>query len=281
LTANPPRIKLDISFTGTNFRGFQLQSKGATVQGEVENAIEKIGFSPRLTGCSRTDGGVHARVFSAHFADTNPKRSCREILKGINGGLPDDILITSVSRIDGDFHARYSSIEKSYRYFLYLGDAAPPPVSPFITEVFPQISMEKMAEALPLFLHERDFRAFTTSEGRKSKTIREIKSLSILACEPVICLEITGRSFLHRMVRFIAGALVAYSRDKISKDFLESALSGKEDFLPFPALAAKGLHLWDVKYGEIKVREHHENLCPLKLWPFESVKFKEAGRAPS
>jgi tRNA pseudouridine38-40 synthase len=280
LVTNSPRIKLDLSFTGTNFRGFQLQSKGATVQGSLETALQKIGFPQRLIGCSRTDGGVHARLFVAHFSDTNPKRSCREILKGINGSLPDDILITSVSRVEGDFHARFSSIEKNYRYFLYLGDAAPPPVSPFISELFPQISLEKMNEALPLFLKERDFRAFTTAEGRKSSTTREIKSLSILASPPVICLEIKGRSFLHRMARFIAGALVAYSRDKISKDFLESALSGKEDFLPFPALAAKGLHLWDVKYGEIKVTEKYENRCSLDLWPFESIEFKEAGRAP-
>jgi len=280
LGANTPKIRIDLSYTGTGFRGFQSQAKGRTVQDELESALKKIGFFPKVTGCSRTDGGVHARRYSAHFADSTPGRGCREILKGLNSNLPEEILVSSASRVGPDFHARYSSTGKTYRYFIYLGDSVPPPAAPFVSRMFPGTSPEKMAEVLPLFIGERDYRAFTTSDGRRSNTLREISSAAIIACGPLLCIEINGRSFLHRMVRFVAGALVAYARNKISDDFLASALAGEYDYLPFPALAAQGLHLWDVRYAEAEAFETFANECPLRLWPFETLDFREVGRAP-
>jgi tRNA pseudouridine38-40 synthase len=280
LSKTSQKIKLDLSFAGTNFRGFQSQRKGHTVQDALEAALGKIGFSPKLTGCSRTDGGVHARNYVAHFQDVKPERSCRDVLRGLRSNLPEDILVKSASRVDGEFHARYSCVEKTYRYYLFLGDAVPPPAAPYVARIFPALSVEAMCEILPVFLRERDFKAFTTSEGRKSNTVREINAISLFVSEPLLCVEIKGRSFLHRMVRFMAGALLACSRGKVSKDFLENALSGNEDFLPFPALAAHGLHLWDVKYEAPIVSEEYKDACPVKLWPFEDISFREAGRAP-
>jgi len=279
LTTDLPRIKIDLSFVGTGFNGFQLQKKGRTVQGELESALDEIGFPPKTVGCSRTDGGVHARRYTAHCADHEPGRKCSEILKGLNRNLPETILANAVSRAAPGFHARYSSLEKTYRYFIYVGDAAPPPVAPFVNEMRRQASAKKMTEILPLFIGELDFRAFTTSDGRKTNTVRGISSAAVLALEPLICIEIRGRSFLHRMVRFIAGALVAYSREKVTAGFLASALAGREDVLPFPAMPAMGLHLWDVDYGDLKTSEKYDNTCPLELWPFEGAGFRTVGRA--
>ncbi len=133
LTTDPPRIKIDLSFVGTGFNGFQLQKNGRTVQGELESALDEIGFPPKTVCCSRTDGGVHARRYTAHCADHEPGRKCSEILKGLNRNLPETILANAVSRAAPGFHARYSSLEKTYRYFIYVGDAAPPPVAPSLT----------------------------------------------------------------------------------------------------------------------------------------------------
>lgn len=281
MTAKDPRIKIDLSFDGTGFHGFQLQKKGRTVQGELESAFAMIGFPPKVVGCSRTDGGVHARNYTAHCADPEPGRKCSEILKGLNSNLPEGMLVTSVSRVPPDFNARYSSLEKTYRYFIYLGDSAPPPVAPFLTEMRQQVSVEKMAGILPQFTGERDFRAFTTSDGRKTNTVRGINRAAVLVKDPLVCIEIAGRSFLHRMVRFIAGALVAYSRDKLTAGFLESALAGREETLPFPALAARGLHLWEVEYGDVETVERYDNSCPVGLWPFEGIDFRTVGRTDS
>lgn len=280
MAANTPRIKIDLSFAGTHFRGFQIQSREKTVQGEIESALGKIGFFPKMVGCSRTDGGVHARRFTAHCGDARPARECGEILRGLNSNLPDGIRVFSVSRVGPEFHARYSCLEKTYRYFIYLGESPPPPAAPFIEALRPAFSAGRMAEALPLFAGEHDFRAFTTTDGRRSNTVRNISSAAVLAAGPAVCIEIRGRSFLHRMVRFIAGALVCYSREKVSADFLRSALSGGEEHLPFPALPAQGLHLWDVVYGETEASEKSGEQCPLALWPFESIGLATVGRAP-
>lgn len=280
MAENTPRIKIDLSFAGTSFCGFQSQSGGNTVQDGLESALKKIGFAPKAVGCSRTDGGVHARRYTAHCEDTHPARECREILRGLNSNLPDGILVSSVSRVGPQFHARYSSLEKTYRYFIYLGDAAPPPAAPFVTAMSPAVSVDRMAEALPLFAGEHDFRAFTTADGRRSNTIRNVSSAAVLAGGCVVCIEIRGRSFLHRMVRFIAGALVSYSREKVSGDFLVSALSGGAESLPFPALPAQGLHLWEVFYGDTEVREKFGDTCSPGLWPFEGLDLATAGRAP-
>ena len=262
MTKIPSRIKIDLSFAGAKFRGFQYQAKGPTVQKALEAALNRIDFLPKVVGCSRTDGGVHARRYVAHFSDTRPERKCEQILKGLNASLDEEIAVYSAQRVDGDFHARHSCAEKTYRYFLFLGGIVPPPIAPFVSKTFPKVSLEKMAEIIPVFVGENDFRAFTTAEGRKSNTVRELTSLSIMAKEPLIYIEVRGKSFLHRMVRFIAGAVLFYSRGKIAKEYLEAALRGQCDFLPFPALEAKGLHLWDVRYPEIKIKEKSENDCP-------------------
>lgn len=275
----PSRIKLELSFQGSRYRGFQTQAKGPTVQKVIESALKKIDFPPKIVGCSRTDGGVHARRYTAHFADTCPGRKCDQILKGLNSNLSEDIAVYSTARVEGDFHARYSCIEKNYRYFLFLGDTVPPPIAPFVSRTFSKVSIEKAVEIVESFVGKRDFRAFTTAEGRKSSTVRDLTSVSVMIKEPLLCIEVTGRSFLHRMVRFIAGAVLFYSRGKISKDFLDAALKGECDFLPFPALEAKGLHLWDTRYPELKIKEKSEIKFPLSFWPFESVLFNEVCQA--
>lgn len=274
------KLLLHLSFTGTNFRGFQYQKKGKTVQKEIENALKKINFEPKIVGCSRTDGGVHSRNFFAHTIYKDPDRGLKEILKGLNSNLSEDILIKSVARVSEDYHARFSASSKIYRYFLFLGDNIPPPVEPFVTKFFVNLDIEKMGEILFLFIGKKDFRAFTTSEGRKISTLKEILSVSIFEKKPLICIEIKGKSFLHRMVRFLVSALVSYGRGKVDKNFLAIALEGKVDFLPFPAMPAKGLHLWDVEIDKGMLIEKYDNSCPLPLWPFESIDFEKSFHFP-
>lgn len=244
----------------------------------MENALKKIDFPPKIFGCSRTDGGVHARNFIVHFPDKNPQRKLREIVKGLNSNLPEDILVKSAERVDENFHARFSATSKTYRYFIFLGDSLPPPVEPYASKHYLDFNFKKAEESLPCFVGRKNFWAFTTSEGRKVNTEREIASISLLYKNPLLCIEIEGKSFLHRMVRFIVGAVVACSREKIDIGFLNAALEGNVDFLPFPAMAAKGLHLWDVKMGNYEAFEHYEDICHLPLWPFENIKFDEISR---
>ena len=114
------RIMLTISYDGTDYHGWQVQPNGVTVQQTLQDALENLmGHRPDVTGCSRTDAGVHARMFVCHF-DCEDKFPKYAFLKGLNSLLPDDISVIDCSVVNSDFHARYNSKGKTYIYSTYL-----------------------------------------------------------------------------------------------------------------------------------------------------------------
>ena len=108
----------NISFDGTMYHGWQVQNNGITVQEQFQNALYKLyGFKPDVTGCRRTDAGVHAVEFYCHF-DLNNYISPNGVIKGLNSVLPQDIRVLDCKCVDSNFHARYSSTGKNYIYRL-------------------------------------------------------------------------------------------------------------------------------------------------------------------
>ena len=267
-----PRVILLLSYSGTFFKGFQYQKRGRSVQGEIEKAIEKINFKGRIYGCSRTDGGVHSRNYISHFKDTLLKRSAQEIFKGLNANLPDDIRVYSVAKTSDDFHARYSTLKKTYRYFLYLSDSVPPPIEPYLSKFRNKLDISRMKDLPELIVGKHSFKVFTTKEGREAGVEREVDSFAIYERLPLLVFEIEGKSFLHRMVRFIVSMIINYSAGKIDIDFVKDALRGNLDYLPFPAVEAKGLHLWDVKIEDFTREDEYAEFPQIPLYPFESLK---------
>ena len=105
---------LTISYDGTAYHGWQVQPNGITVQETVQNALfELMGVRPALTGCSRTDAGVHARKFCCHF-DCDEKFPEKAFLRGLDSLLPSDIAVRDCEEVPPDFHARYSAKGKTY-----------------------------------------------------------------------------------------------------------------------------------------------------------------------
>ena len=102
------RMLLTISYDGTDFHGWQVQPNGITVQETLQNSLEDmLGVRPDVTGCSRTDAGVHAKMFCCHF-DCDGRVPTRAFVKGLNSLLPKSIAVLSYKEVDRDFHARYS-----------------------------------------------------------------------------------------------------------------------------------------------------------------------------
>ena len=120
-------IKLILQYDGTNYSGWQVQLGRPTIQGLILEFLNRLAGRPVvLHGAGRTDAGVHALNQVANFV-TERSISCRQLLRAINANLPHDIRVISVEEVDGDFHARYSARQKTYRYQLALGEV----VSPF------------------------------------------------------------------------------------------------------------------------------------------------------
>jgi len=242
------RLRLDLAFTGTPFKGWQAQARGTTVQGLVDRALGAIDHrGPKVVGCSRTDSGVHARIFTAHV-ETPLQRPLAAILKGLNANLPAEVRVYRAGWAPADFHARYSCAGKAYRYHLYVGPVVPPAVAPYVWQWVGSLDLPAMRAACGEFVGERDFAAFTTADGREKNTLRTITQCRWEERGPLLVLHVSGLSFLHRMVRCMVGSLVAVGTGRLTRGDLTRALSGRTDGPQIPALPAQGLTLWRVDY---------------------------------
>jgi len=265
----PRRLKLDLSFVGTRFRGWQSQAKGKTGQDALEAAFRSIQIgASKPAGCSRTDSGVHARRFCAH-ADVTLRRSCEQVAKGLNAELPSEIRVHRVSAVSSEFHARYACEGKTYKYFLYLEPVAPPALAPYLWVWQGPLDIARMAKAAFVFEGEHDFSLFTTAEGRERQTTRAIASCRAEQRGPLCVITVEGPSFLHRMVRCIAGALAAIGSGRLSEAELRLALQGKAGGTVIHALPSQALHLWDVRYPTEEATETYGDWPKPPSWVLE------------
>ena len=145
------KIKLTIEYDGTNYHGWQIQKNGITVQETIEKAISKLfDMQLRLVGCSRTDVGVHAYGQVAHIL-TNSSIPGDKICYAINNLLPEDIVIKHSEDVSEDFHARYSSKGKKYRYLFYNGAHESALMRNRACHVRPVLNLDHMQKASKYF----------------------------------------------------------------------------------------------------------------------------------
>jgi tRNA pseudouridine38-40 synthase len=154
------------------------------------------------------------------------------------------------------FHARYASSGKEYRYHLFLGPVVPPALFPFLWQWQGELDLDAMDKASRQFVGEHDYSAFTTADGREKNTIRRIDRCQWERRGSLLVLHVTGHSFLHRMVRCMAGALVGVGTGRLSSEVVANALEGSMEGPQIPALPAQGLVLWEVHYPpEVDVKQ--------------------------
>lgn len=246
-----PRIRIDVSFLGTHYHGWQFQENADTIQKRVEDAFSALHKDKiRVTGCSRTDSGVHARNFVAH-ADLPEVLPINAYILGVNSMLPYDIRILNARECGTGFDARRDAISKQYIYKILLGTIMPPFENQTAALWRFGFDYEICRKALLLFLGTHDFARFTTADGRQKNTIRTIDDFAVERHENFIIFNISGRSFLHKMVRMILGAVMYASSKKIETAKIKDSLSSNEknEIEPIaPLLPACGLTLFEVKY---------------------------------
>ncbi len=234
-----PNYVLLLSFVGTNFHGWQVQPNLRTVQGVLKDALEKIFQEPiKLTGCCRTDAGVHAIEYVANFP---AKRvfDTETLLKALNSLLPEDIGIKKVWIQEG-FNARYNVKGKVYLYRILNTHARDPFLEPFCWRIPYKLDFERMVSTVGLFQGLHDFSAFAKLEEEKETRIH-IQEVSLIRKRNLIEFRIKARNFLRYMVRRIVGSLVYVGLGKLEPKDIEGFLHGKGK-CPYTA-KAKGLTL--------------------------------------
>jgi len=234
-----PNYVMLLSFVGTNFHGWQIQPQLRTVQGVLKESIERIFQEPiKLTGCCRTDAGVHAKEYVANF-HAERTFDTDTLLKALNSLLPEDIGIKKVWVQEG-FNARYGVKGKVYLYRILNTHARDPFLEPFCWRIPYRLDYEKMALASELFVGLHDFSAFAKLEEEKN-TLINIEEVSLKREDELIEFRIRARNFLRYMVRRIVGSLVQLGLGKLELEDIKNYLRGR-GICPHTA-KAKGLTL--------------------------------------
>ncbi len=243
--------RLDISYDGRNYHGFQTQLHHRTVQKTLEQKLSKLlGIEVNINASGRTDTGVHALVQTVNFKAevTIPPDKLKYAL---NHALPEDIAILNVQKVAEDFHARISAVRKTYTYKILLTEEKKPFLSAYYWQVRHQLNVEDMRKATQCLLGENDFTSFRSTGSVDGSAVRRMDEAYWIEKENPTVLEfvITGNGFLYHMVRNIVGMLVQVGRGRLSVEDFERFLHKKERVGTCHIAPPQGLYLVEVEYG--------------------------------
>lgn len=241
-------IKLTLQYDGTAYHGWQMQKNAPTVQQSLSDAIKAItGRNPILTGCSRTDAGVHAKMFVCNFK-SETRIPEEKIPIALNTKLPDDIVCVKAEDVEDSFNARLSAKKKCYTYYI-LNSKFPNAFRGGYSWYFPySVDVDKMKKAAKAFLGVHDFIGFAASGFTVKTTVREIYSLDVEKNGDIIKITVTGNGFLYNMVRIIAGTLIFAGCGKLDPDSMEDIIASKDRKRAGITAPPQGLFLTEVYY---------------------------------
>ena len=242
-------IKLLIEYDGTNYLGWQIQPKGPTIQGTIEEKLSLLmGEMIRLIGSGRTDAGAHAFGQVANFK-TQSKMDVRSIQRAMNSLLPPDMVIRKVEEADERFNARREARSKVYEYRILNRPLRSAFHLGYAWHIPQRLDLESMKLAAPSLLGEHDFSSFR-SVGTPTRTAvrRVIRAEWKRGRDGLIRFEIEANGFLKQMVRAIVGTLVEVGRGKISDEEFRRIVDARDRKMAGPTAPAHGLFLKEVKY---------------------------------
>ena len=239
---------LKLCYDGTDYHGFQRQENGITIQQTIEAAIKKVtGENVTITGCSRTDAGVHAMEYVCNFKtkSTVPED---KFCFAINSYMPVDISCTSSKEVPEDFHSRYSAKSKTYVYSIYNAPHKNPILCRFAWHYPIKIDVDKMRVAAEQIVGTHDFKSFMASGGQQKTTVKTVNYLDITERDNQIFISINADGFLYNMVRIIAGTLVYSGTGKISPQSISDIIKSGDRTLAGITAPPQGLCLKEIFY---------------------------------
>ena len=242
------RYLMTIRYDGTNYHGWQVQNNAVTVQQTVQDSLESLfKIRPNVTGCSRTDSGVHAENYSFHF-DFNGNIPPPKIVLGLNTKLPNDICARECIIVPDDFHARYCVKSKRYVYRIYTGAIRDPFLCKFSYHAKCPLDTEKMKTAVIHFLGTHDFTSFCASGSSVEDNTRTVYNANITENGDIIEFSVEADGFLYNMVRIMAGTLIAVGNGKIAPEDITTIIEKKDRASAGVTAPAYGLFLNKVNY---------------------------------
>ncbi len=239
---------LCIRYDGTRFHGWQVQPNGITVQETLQDAIEQIsGTRADITGCSRTDAGVHARRFYCAL-DVPDSFTNEALCRSLNGVLPNDIAVVSSHTVSADFHPRYAAKGKRYVYQIDNGVTADPFLRLYAVHMRAPLNVGLLNETAQLFVGTHDFSAFCSAGSSVQDKVRTVRRSDVTRDGDTVRYTVEADGFLYNMVRIFVGTLLDVHVGRLTAEDVKRALETGDRQAAGATAPAKGLFLDEVWY---------------------------------
>ncbi len=238
---------LTLAYKGTNYHGWQIQPNALTIQQELKNALETaLRHKVCIYGAGRTDTGVHASFYVAHFDTEAEITDLNKLVRSLNGILPRDIVVFDILPANSEFNSRFSAIERTYKYFISFDKSVFLDDFTMHLHYFPDI--EKMNRAATLLLDYQDFKSFEKYHSDSKTSICNVRQAFWEMKDNLLIFNIKADRFLRNMVRSIVGTLLNVGKGKIGIEEFRAIIELKDRKAAGASVSAKGLFLTDISY---------------------------------
>lgn len=249
-------IALFLTYVGTNYHGWQVQKRDISVAQTMEEAAAKIvGHPVKMTGCGRTDAGVHARYYVANFHTTSSIPADR-LPYALNTHLPEDIVVTGAMDVHDGFNAIGSCVKKEYTYLIYNSRIR----DPFYVDrawFYPKhLDEAVMQQAASQFVGTHDFAAVRSVGTDVKSTVRTVYYYDVVREGDLIKLKVCANGFLYNMARAMAGTVVYAAEGKIDPSQIGALLEAGNRTAAGPTVPPGGLYMTKLWYDDGKVSFH-------------------------
>nr|WP_255670494.1 tRNA pseudouridine(38-40) synthase TruA [Mucilaginibacter sp. UR6-11] len=239
-----------MAYDGTNYHGWQTQPNAVTVQEVLDKALSTVLRQPIETlGCGRTDTGVHAKEFFAHFdlVDSSALTDQGTFLRSINSVLPHDIAIKNIIPVHAGAHARFDAVLRSYQYHIHFNKDPFKHGYSWLLRDVPDLKL--MNEAARIIMEHTDFSCFSKSNTQVKTNNCKISRAEWVKEDDSIVFHISADRFLRNMVRAIVGTLIMVGKNEITPDAVRDIIESKNRSNAGASVPACGLYLTAVRYS--------------------------------
>jgi len=243
------RYFIELAYDGTNYHGWQIQDNALTIQEIITKAVRLIWNKDfKMIGCGRTDTGVSAKVFYAHFDLDSSKEQTElnDLVHRLNRYLPEDVVIYRIFPVTSDLHSRYDAVSRTYEYHIHTHK------DPFLNKQswlqHQKLDIELMNRAGEILMQYEDYTSFSKFNEKRKTNLCTITEANWEIDGIKLVFRISANRFLHDMVRAIVGTMVDLGQHKITLDDMKRIIESKDRCSAGESVPAKGLYLTRVEY---------------------------------
>jgi tRNA pseudouridine38-40 synthase len=245
------RYFIHLAYNGARYCGWQIQPHSPSVQEELERCLTlKTGQKISVTGCGRTDTGVHARNYYAHFDVETPIANCQDLVYRLNVFLPPDIVLYKIWEVPADLHARFNAVSRTYHYYISRQK------NPFHQQdayfLYGDLDVEKMQQAADLLFNYHDFTSFSKLHTQVKTNDCKIMEARWFELDGLLVFRIRADRFLRNMVRAIVGTLLEVGKGRMTLEQFKEVIEKKNRCSAGESVPAHALFLEAVEYSFVE-----------------------------